>query len=616
MSEPDLKAQFYDRLSARVIKIVSFVSIAGILLVFTSILYEAVPLFFSSAPQTLPVSKEAEPPLFLGFSRSGQQLSAGWPDGRIKNWTNNYRKIEPDIEKPSRNQKIESMVLGSKGRFAFLLHKNGELTCWDFKKGKQRGRLVPDKPLAELRISPDGRVLMGIGRESGLYLFRIPRLGKLGKVAFLDGTRIIDARFSLWEKDLIAFLDADHNFTIWNREEITYHYNFTKFTPTCFAFSNGGDSIILGKSDGRAIRWHLGTNRVMADYPGVKGAVMNLQSGRDGWNFAFSSDRETVMYNLTTKKELFRRKEGGRFALNDSTEELLIFSSSKGVGLVEPDSRYADFSFNTSFRKNWFEDYRKPEWIWQPESELEPKYGVWVLLFGTLKATAVAMLFSVPVAVLSAVFISYYLPGSLRELVKPMVELLAGIPSVIVGFLALMWLAPWLSAHIFTRELVSRWGIEYQQLNVMVAGMALGFAIIPIIFTISEDAISSVPSSLIQASLAMGATRWQTIKRVVLPCALPGIFASEMLGFGRAVGETMIVLMSTGNPGIIDFSPFTSLRTMSATIAIELPETPFFTTHWRMLFLIGGIMFLITFFINIISSTVITRLRHKMEGTA
>ena len=157
-------------------------------------------------------------------------------------------------------------------------------------------------------------------------------------------------------------------------------------------------------------------------------------------------------------------------------------------------------------------------------------------------------------------------------------------------------------------------GLVYDQRNSLVVGLAMGFAVIPIIFTISEDAFSSVPSHLTAASLALGASRWQTATRVVLPTASPGIFSAVMIGFGRAVGETMIVLMATGNTPVLDWSIFNGMRTLSANIAVEIPEAPYGGSLYRVLFLAGGVLFLMTFFVNTIAELIRQRLRERYRA--
>ncbi len=242
---------------------------------------------------------------------------------------------------------------------------------------------------------------------------------------------------------------------------------------------------------------------------------------------------------------------------------------------------------------------------WQPVSS-NPKYGITPLIAGTLKVSLVAVLFAAPLGILAALFTSVFAPKWAKEGLKPAIEILAGFPSVVIGFFALVVLATYIQ-NIF--------GFEYR-LNAFIGGAALSLAVIPIIYTISEDALSAIPKTLTEASLALGATQWQTALRVVLPAATPGIFAAVLLGIGRAFGETMIVLMATGNAAMLSVNPFEPVRTMSATIGAEMAEVVFGETHYNVLFLIGSILFLFTFSLNAIAELFVRRrLIKKFSGT-
>ena len=345
------------------------------------------------------------------------------------------------------------------------------------------------------------------------------------------------------------------------------------------------------------------------------------------------------------------------------------------------DNPHPEISFRTLFLPVWYEGYAAPKWVWQTtggSDAFEPKMSLWPLIFGTLKATFYALLFSVPIALMAAVYVSQLAPEWLQSVIKPTVELMAAVPSVVVGFLAALWLAPRLEAALFTalvsllciplavvvallawralplrirrgagpgaelgalfvgllsvvvlvalladpienwlfngdfqRFLFTEWGLRYDQRNSIVVGLALGFAVIPVIFTLAEDACSAVPASLVSASRALGATRWQTAIRLVVPAASPGLFAGVMLGLGRAVGETMIVLMAAGNTPILDGSPFNGMRTMSAAIAVEIPEAPVGGTLFRVLFLTGALLFVFTFIVTTAADVVGSYLRKK-----
>ena len=343
---------------------------------------------------------------------------------------------------------------------------------------------------------------------------------------------------------------------------------------------------------------------------------------------------------------------------------------------------HPEINLKTLFGKVWYESYDKPEYVWQSSSgsdDFEPKFSLVPLLFGTFKGTLYAMIFAVPLAVFAAVYTSQFSSPGFKKAVKPLVEIMASIPSVVIGFLVALWLAPIVEKgilslvltviflpliflgimaainpfhkmptvqnfcrgrecllltpiillagalamgiaptveHLFFAGNFKQWlysdlGLRYDQRNCIIIAFGLGIAVIPIIFSITEDAISNIPSCLTAASLALGASRWQTIRRVVLPSASPTIFAAIMIGFGRAVGETMIVLMATGNTPILDWSIFNGMRTLSANIAVEIPEAPMGGTLYRVLFFCASMLFTLTFLVNTVAELIRENLRKK-----
>jgi len=241
---------------------------------------------------------------------------------------------------------------------------------------------------------------------------------------------------------------------------------------------------------------------------------------------------------------------------------------------------------------------------WIPVSE-KPRYGLLALILGTFKITLISLLFAAPIAILAALYTAVFANKKMKEIIKPTIELLAGFPSVVIGFFALMVLATFLQEmfHYETR------------LNSFVGGIAMGIAAIPIIFTITEDALTAVPKSFFEASLAIGASKWQTAFFVILPAATPGIFAAILLGVGRVFGETMIALMATGNAAQMDLNPFASVRTLAATIGAEMAEVVFGDTHYNVLFLIGSLLFIFTFIINAIAEFYVKgKLMKRIQG--
>jgi len=262
-----------------------------------------------------------------------------------------------------------------------------------------------------------------------------------------------------------------------------------------------------------------------------------------------------------------------------------------------------DASFDKLIFQQEYYEGREAKWAWQPNSEV-PKYSLWPLFLGTLKAALIAMLVAVPLGVGAAIYSSEFASSRLRELIKPAIEMLAAIPSVVLGFFALMVLASFLQ---------SLFGLTFR-LNALNAGIALGLTVVPVVFTLAEDAMTSVPRSLRDAATALGANSWQVSLTTVLPAAAPGIAAGVVLGFGRAVGETMIVLMASGNAAIVSLSFLESCRTFSATIAAELAEVVFGSTHYAVLFMIGSLLFVFTFVINLGGDMILNRLKERLQG--
>ena len=287
----------------------------------------------------------------------------------------------------------------------------------------------------------------------------------------------------------------------------------------------------------------------------------------------------------------------------DTLRSLVDLKNQELKESTNPDSRINTTRWKMMVAPHRWQGYDKAEYIWQPVSEI-PKYNMMPLIIGSLKATLMALLLSVPLGVGAAIYVSQLANPKLAELIKPTIELLSGIPSVVLGFFALIVMASVMQA-VFGYE---------TRLNAFVAGAALGLAVVPVVFTISEDALTSVPKAYSHAALALGASRWQVAWQVVLPAAVPGVFAACVLGFGRAIGETMIVLMASGNASIVSASIFDSCRTITASIAAELAEVVFGGDHYRILFLLGTLLFAATFLTNLIGDVIVHRLKRRLEG--
>jgi phosphate transport system permease protein len=242
--------------------------------------------------------------------------------------------------------------------------------------------------------------------------------------------------------------------------------------------------------------------------------------------------------------------------------------------------------------------------LWQPVSRT-PRYNIVPLLLGSLKVTVLALLIAAPLGIAAAIYVSELAGKRQREIIKPTIELLAGVPSVVIGFFALIVLASWVQ-RLFGTE---------HRLNALTGGIGLAIAVCPVVFTVSEDALQAVPHTYRTAALALGSDRVQMILRVVIPAALPGILASLVLGFGRAIGETMIVLLATGNAALVSGSIGVSTRTVTATIAQELGEVVVGSAHYHVLFALGTILFASTFVLNFAGERIIHGLRKKLGTT-
>jgi phosphate transport system permease protein len=265
---------------------------------------------------------------------------------------------------------------------------------------------------------------------------------------------------------------------------------------------------------------------------------------------------------------------------------IFIFITVEGFGFL-----LDTFSFEEFFLSPW----------WEPTDEDEPSYGILALMAGTASVTGLAMVVAIPFSLGAAIFIGEFATGKTREFLKVLVELLAAIPSVVWGFIGLSIMNP-LIIELFDVPV---------GLNVLNAGIILGLMAAPIMTSIAEDALKAVPDRYREAAEALGATRWQVIRKVVLPAAKNGLLGAVLLGVGRGFGETMAVLMATGHAVNIPGSIFDSVRALTATIAAELGETAVGSEHYQALFTIGIFLFLITFLINFTADLIVRGIRNK-----
>ncbi len=453
----------------------------------------------------------------------------------------------------------------------------------------------------------------------------------------------------------------------------------------------------LFRREGEGVRsWNLTKN--FDDLPASK-FVSNAPSVRNK-AFLVTADRTVSLRYGTSEAirwEEVQDRQITHSALSAKYEQMAFLTEDRQLRFMELHDPHPEASFAAFFMPVWYEGFAEPKYEWQSTSgtdDFEPKLSMIPLIWGTFKATFYTLMFAIPVALLAAIYTAEFMHPRFKSIVKPSVEVMASLPSVVLGFLAALWLAPLIEFRVpsvislalvlpttamligyawsFLRPSVrsklpagfeflvavpvmilagiiawqiglimdpilfkvtvtplgggdptvlvgfNEWwrnttGLSYEQRNSMVVGIMMGFAVIPIIFTIAEDSLSNVPVNLRSGSLALGASRWQTALRVVVPTASAGIFSAVMIGIGRAIGETMIVVMATGNTGIIDPNIFNGMRTLSANIAVELPEAPHGSTLYRSLFLGAFLLFAFTFVINTIAELMRQRLRERYK---
>ncbi|WP_438864104.1 ABC transporter permease subunit [Neptunicella sp.] len=469
--------------------------------------------------------------------------------------------------------------------------------------------------------------------------------------------------------------------------------NANKAKVTAMTLLSGASSIIIGNSDGTISQWfevlddngrqYVNARQFHAPSP-IKQIVPEYF--RKSF-YTVGQQGHLGIYFTTSEAELFNQK-----IQDDSLEHVAIAPRSNAVLLQSANqfrlfnvkNDHPEVTWSALWQKVWYEGYSEPTYTWQSTSaddEFESKFSLIPISFGTIKAAFYAMLVAVPIALAAAIYTAYFMSSGMRKTVKPTIEIMEALPTVILGFLAGLWLAPIIESYlpgvvmfllitpIFilltafgwsrlptrirqsfregwdaillipvvlisgyiafalspelelwlfdgnTRAfLTNELGISFDQRNSLVVGIAMGFAVIPTIFSIAEDAIFSVPKQLSNGSLALGATPWQTLTKVVLLTASPGIFSAVMMGLGRAVGETMIVLMATGNTPIMDWNIFEGMRTLSANIAVEMPESEVGSSHYRILFLAAFVLFIFTFIVNTVAEFVRQRLREKYSS--
>lgn len=423
-------------------------------------------------------------------------------------------------------------------------------------------------------------------------------------------------------------------------------------------------------------------------------AVLAFSSSPSNKALLVATEQSVILRNATTKKTRWRQASDSRWQdilLNSQYNKMSLLDENGCITTFPIRDPHPEAGWSAFFRQIWYEGYDAPMYIWQSSGgadTYEAKYSLVPLLYGSFKGTLFALLFAIPIALSAAIYTSQFLNPKLRSFIKPVVELMASFPSVVLGFLAALWLGPLLenripsffllciaipAAALFcgflwncipehlkrrvpegleffillpiivitgalawsagphlemvlftvqdplsgsTTASFSLWweaifSGQFLQRNALVIGIIMGFAITPIIYTIAEDSLASVPRSLVSGSLALGANRLQTTFSIIVPTASAGIVSAIIIGTGRAIGETMVLLMATGNTPLLNWDLFSGMRSLAANIAIELPEAPADGTLYRSLFLGAMVLFLLTFIFNTVAEVLREKLRRK-----
>ncbi|CNL39825.1 phosphate ABC transporter permease [Yersinia frederiksenii] len=711
----DKRRAVIERLVRMIVTSSGLLVLLTLMLIFVYLLYAVLPLFKPAAINLSPsfaVDRSA-PTIALGIDASGQ---IGYRlDAQGKGY---FIRLEAQGESPAGSLisaqqlapapvSISRAVGGqplygvglSNGRF-LLLQPDFSATppVWQFPLGEQprfmdlKGQRLNQLAVAEPQprqfaiaaVTDDGRLMTGTFSAQGQQVSEqtdVPKainqllLTPDGRLLYLlSGQQLYIYQFGpkLTLREVVPLLDDKSRAT----------------GPLSLSLLAGGKSLLVQSSDGQLTQWfdvpkepdnqyHL--TRIRNFTPQGKGLLTTENARRV---FASVSPLgELSLFSSIQSAPLLQHKlaQGVTHAAFSPWGDHLLVENAAGWSAYPIDNRYPDISWRSLWQRVWYENYPEPAYVWQSssaEESYQAKFSLIPIIFGTLKAAGYAMLFAVPLALAGAIYTAYFMSAGLRRVVKPAIEMMGAFPTVVIGLIAGIWLAPviehyltgilllppllaltillcgWGSARLSAKTqrqwpagwdvmvllpviLLTGWlalwlgpllavsvlgmplhewlGDNYDQRNALVVGIAMGFALIPVIFSLAEDALFSVPSSLSQGSLALGATPWQTVIRVVLPSAYAGIFSALMIGFGRAVGETMIVLMATGNTPIIDGSIFQGLRAMAANIAIEMPEAVMGSGHYRVLFLTALVLFCFTFLVNTLAESIRLRLRERYQ---
>ena len=719
LRERDRKRLIKDRLVRFTVSAGGVGVLAALVLIFVYLAMMVLPLFSDAkfTPNVRSIEIQAAQPIAAGVDEYGENVFVLSSQGLLNFWSLTEPSQTPVLsQQVGQASDLFAKTLPVLGWYAFA-SEQGEVTLFkphlDSQLQKGSRKFSPHVTelsapvdlhrqgyrLEKFAFANDGNfTLVGWyddktvqvrwqdGSESKSFTFssRIPRLDQM--LLTPDGNTLYLRSGS----DLIVAVKDSESFTV--REVVDLSQGQAEHSVTNIDLLSGAYSLLVTYRDGLVSQWFdvLKDGERSLTYIRQFHLASELQfllpdSYRKGFYSFYINGTVQNHYTTSEKLVMFERayQQAPQLAAMSNNETYLVAVNEGQLDLAVVDNPFPEISLSSLWQKVWYESYPEPEFVWQTTSaseEFEAKFSLVPIAFGTLKAAAFAMLFAVPVAVLGAIYTAYFMTARMRRVVKPSIELMEALPTVIIGFLAGLWFAPIVESHLaavvaltlflplstvligllwhalpkaWTGKFANGWhaailmpamvivtavilsqsgnieallfagdvrvflaehGIDFDQRNALVVGFAMGFAVIPTIFTIAEDAIFSVPKHLSDGSLALGATPWQTLIHVVLLTASPGIFSAIMMGLGRAVGETMIVLMATGNTPIMDWNILEGMRTLSATIAVEMPESEVGSSHYRLLFLAALLLLVFTFAVNSLAEYVRQRLREKYRS--
>ena len=704
-----------------------------LLLIFGYLLYVVLPIF---APVTIELKKE------FSYQNSANILALGMDEqsdisyqiddqGRLSFYSlrdEDLGELLLDQQMLADNSAF-SKTSSATGAFLFA-DENGQVKIFkpDFSTSYPNDvRLITPEikyPLGEtlLQVDPQGKKIVSVSFELGEENAAIAAVteDKRGIYLLLTATEDMMTEEIVWEEEQIElpslpnnvdqmllssdlnnlFVRSQNDLLVYDVSDIedirvksALVINASDSNVTDMQLLTGASSLMVANANGVISQWfevlqdNKRTFTFIRDFK-AEGDVTSIvpEYFRKGF---FTTDDQGYLsvFHATGDTRLLSQKISTsptiHLAISPRANSLLVIDNQK-LSLFSIDNEHPEITWSALWQKVWYEGYPEASYLWQSTSasdDFEAKMSLVPISFGTIKAAFYAMLFAVPIAISGAIYTAYFMSPSIRSFVKPTVEIMEALPTVILGFLAGLWLAPLIESHLpgiilllislplsvlatalawtalpkhikdsipdgyhplilipvillagyasmsfsGTLELwlfdgntrmylTNELGIDFDQRNSLIVGIAMGFAVIPTIYTIAEDAVFSVPKSLTMGSLALGATPWQTLAKVVILTASPGIFSAVMMGLGRAVGETMIVLMATGNTPIMDWNIFEGMRSLSANIAVEMPESEVGSSHYRVLFLAAFVLFIFTFFFNTVAEFVRQRLREKYSS--